>query len=43
MDNHFRVSEKAMRELERQGMDVKQWQANLQKETRNGNHKTLTE
>ncbi len=41
MDNHFRISEDAIRELERQGMDAKQWRANLQKETQNGDPKIL--
>lgn len=35
MDNHFRISEEALRELERQGMDIKQLKENLLKETRN--------
>lgn len=35
MDNHFRVSEEALRELERQGMDIKRLKENLLKETKN--------
>jgi hypothetical protein len=43
MDNHFRVSEEVLHELERQGRDVKRLQATLQRETRNGDPTSLTE
>jgi Na+/phosphate symporter len=36
LDHHSRISEQALRELERQGKDVKQLRANLQKEALNG-------
>src|SRR5437762_375943 len=41
LDAHFRVSEEALRELERQGMDGKQLRANLHLETRNGDPPSL--
>jgi hypothetical protein len=41
MDKHFRVSEEALRELERQGKDGKQLRANLHLETRNGDPPSL--
>jgi len=34
LDEHFRVSEEAIRELERQGHDVKRWQAILHLRTK---------
>jgi len=36
LDNHFRVSEETLRELERQGKEVKHLRASLQKEALNG-------
>jgi len=41
LDNHFRVSEVALRELERQGVDIKQLRQSTLKETRDGDPKDL--
>lgn len=41
MDNHFRVSEEALRSIEKQGMDVRGIQVSLQLETRNGDPPNL--
>lgn len=34
LDEHFQVSEEAIRELERQGRDTRRWRAILQQETK---------
>jgi hypothetical protein len=41
LDNHFRVSEQVLNELERQGYDTKQLKANLHVEARNGDPPSL--